>query len=51
MDKWEYIVLANEYFVDQIKMQRLGECGWELVSVVCNKNGRVYAYFKKRIKK
>lgn len=50
MQQWEYKVMdyAERMVVESISYaDKLGEQGWELVNVVCGKDGKFYAFYKR----
>lgn len=47
MQKWEYLV---EESLEDYRLDKLGEQGWELVAVTCNGNGTPLRFYFKRPK-
>ena len=47
MQKWEYKIVGN---VNELELNRLGEQGWELVSVTFTDSAYVGNYYFKRPK-
>ena len=45
--QWEYLSTSGDLDYDDGYLDRYGEDGWELVSVISLGQGRVFLYFKR----